>query len=1302
MAVFVDPKSGERFENDAEGAEASAAQYGLVPLAQFEADTRPFLDSALEAGQAVGNTLLRPLEAIGEALPRSRMAEIGERVGDTWSPSSADSRRIAQEHPIASALPLAGELLLPGGALVQGAAGALAGAAETSFQGGAEYGAINPDDLLAAAALGGGLAAAAPVARGVAAGVGAARRGAAKLSDLGSGAVAKALGGKLGQAVTKAAAEEAVETGLKGVGAAVGGAVGGTPGMAVGWVAGRLLNKRFGPKLVDAVTRAAKRGEPVAGMGVKPGVAAAEAAPAAAPKRGWSPWEPFEAPPKPPINPESVTIGTGVGPVFQRAEREMSAGYRNAKAILERRRGQAGNVVLTPDAPEAALEKSLGRWRGRAERIKGDQEAYARVTEQHATLQRQLDDLHVQEEALPPEYAWEEGLFPQYPTAKSLRDAHRDVARRIKDASKAFNAAERASTKLAGRATRDSADTYPIENAVNKYLKAKGIERHDLDDLLQVEGALEMPDDELAKLLIERARAAPRSPVDLSGKSLEDLGVEALDEATDRAATLKGLRESPEFAATGRAPRSFDREGHEKGITIVQDTDGKLVMRDGRHRFSVAREKGSPTIWGTVIDGKTGKQVYRGDIPLGGAPERAVAAADAATVPPKGRAARAAGKLEPLPERDVTPTKWYPDSNRARSEYGDAMYPHREAQRSEAARMRALAREHDLGSVTVGDGPNFSLGDIAKSPMGVVTGLGGVAVAGNVLARAERRARERISSTDLADLDEPERREALRRDGARYREESARAVADTLAEKTDAAVKARAAALGKALESVADANGAQRQFAASMTDPVGRAAHELRMAGDTERADQLDAIADRLTELDVAHEQGAPETHDPGRVLGDLEDAYQLLRAGVQTEAGRATLTELAEGTQRSDLWGAAGERLAQMRVDDDQADAVDILDTSAGLPAWRQNVRANIEAARAQADDWGLWGVDTERLVATLDRVEAALDAGDSLDAEFAAAGIEDHDAGADDGQSGPMGEIMAAVAAETGAEGVDTVLTESLRSAMGDQQRAYRYDEALRSVQRTADLDLRRAARGMVGLGSREAPVAPDASNDAFSEGYPDDLAAFESRRDMIARMAEDPTTLANAMAESYGEMVRTHPDVYAAVTDLVVRATDILTAALPPSLQVSLQSPGGLPPSVDDVRAFARVYMAVTEPSLYLQDLASGQAWPEQSQAFAQMYPDRWQALSQEAMSAAQQRGWAMTPQDKTYLDLTFDVGNTIGGLWSEAGAQAIREANTAMAQRGQEQAQGIKRGSPEAAMPTSATSSLAGGPSNTPVS
>jgi hypothetical protein len=104
------------------------------------------------------------------------------------------------------------------------------------------------------------------------------------------------------------------------------------------------------------------------------------------------------------------------------------------------------------------------------------------------------------------------------------------------------------------------------------------------------------------------------SPVDLTGKSLKELG--AL-ESGFRDDAFKALRSSDEFASTGRVSKDF-KSDHEHGIRLRQGEPGEgrdWYLVDGRHRLTVAREKGRETVWGTVYNAD-GEKVFQGEIPI--------------------------------------------------------------------------------------------------------------------------------------------------------------------------------------------------------------------------------------------------------------------------------------------------------------------------------------------------------------------------------------------------------------------------------------------------------------------------------------------------------------------------------------------------------------------------------------------------------------------------------------------------------------------------------------------------------------
>lgn len=73
--------------------------------------------------------------------------------------------------------------------------------------------------------------------------------------------------------------------------------------------------------------------------------------------------------------------------------------------------------------------------------------------------------------------------------------------------------------------------------------------------------------------------------------------------------------------------------------------------------------------------------------------EPIVDARDVGTVPPKGKQKKADGKVAGKADRDVTPTKLYENSNKARNEYGEKMRPYREAMRASDMRTENLMDE---------------------------------------------------------------------------------------------------------------------------------------------------------------------------------------------------------------------------------------------------------------------------------------------------------------------------------------------------------------------------------------------------------------------------------------------------------------------------------------------------------------------------------------------------------------------------------------------------------------------------------
>lgn len=1187
MPTYVDPQTGEHFDNDAEDADARAAQVGLVPKAQYEADNRPALDTAVDTAKAIGYGALRPLQKLSDVAASALGGEPAMGAQHGIDASSDEARRLAQEHPIASQLPLAAEALLPGGPLVQMAAGTLGSAAESTFEGGGQYGEINPDELLKAAALAGAGAAAAPVIKGAVRGIakgasaavdglyGAGEAAAKKATDLGAG--------KLGGIAAKA--RDA------GVDYAVNAATGGKlPKFVRDPIAGWIKKAVSGHSAEEVAGTGVQRFQQFEGIegGLTPEMLGAKA--------------------QPPIDPESVAMGTGFGPVFQKAEQSASPAMQRARELIERRQGESGHTILGARERHGLAPQAFTSLRAHDEDVLHTRIANLPQSEQlHGTgrdvsketregLTAYADDVWNNDLTPDERSALESYTGPDYQGIRSIQKG--ETPRHLADVGDDYRQAE--SGRLGNHA---------------KHLDA-AVEKLSIDNPT-VHGPL--------------YRGIPATP-------------EMLDE----------VMRHDDFVTSASTSSSY-APGLAYGFTGTKPSNSLLV------KFEHV-EKGAP------LFGEAGM-----------------------------------GESEVLLPRGAK----YRITRRQKTPDGDLVVTVRQTGQASKDDMRELG---SLGSVSfnapagrAGKGPNFSLVDVAKSPIGITTGVAGAIGVGNVLARAERKANESVDFDDLKDLKPDDRQAAIVANGPRYAQQATEQAASALEDKTAAYVAAKDSARKRIGEIAAKPSDAQRAYADVALSAIDSASQSLRGAGDTDAADKLDDVSDHLTETAVAHQQKLPVTHDSGELLSQLDHAYDVLRSRDQLPAdAQSALDELKQGTTRPELWGQAGDMLADLRHADDAVDQHNIADTS-DPDTWRQNLAEHVAGARHQVDVLDKWGVDTEKLTGKLDKLSDALDRGESVAAELSAAGVRSSDQRADPHDQGPAAQIGSAVSQEFGAPvNLDEALAPSMRQALGDQQKAYRYDTALRSVQRGAEVSLKKAARGMAGLGSASENVEPDASNAAFTSGYSDEQAAFEARRSMIEQLGKNPMALADSMASSYGDLVKTHPEVYDQISSMVTRATDILTQAMPPSMLQSIQHPNGLPPSVDDVRAFSRVYMAVTEPDTFLKDLGAGQAWPEQSQAFAKMYPQQWTRLSQEALNAATERGPRLSPQEATYLDITFNVGNNLGGMWSDKGSQAIRDANTARAKSNQEKAKSLGQPKPAATAPNPATAALSAGPSSTPVS
>jgi hypothetical protein len=120
-----------------------------------------------------------------------------------------------------------------------------------------------------------------------------------------------------------------------------------------------------------------------------------------------------------------------------------------------------------------------------------------------------------------------------------------------------------------------------------------------------------------------------KAPVDSEGRAVSLEGVELSDmmkgaDTGMKDESLEFLRNDKRFLETGKGvnPRITDEAlakgnlGHVDGIIIRPKGSGKWALQDGRHRITVAREKGMPEVFGRVLDSQN-RVLYEGMIPVG-------------------------------------------------------------------------------------------------------------------------------------------------------------------------------------------------------------------------------------------------------------------------------------------------------------------------------------------------------------------------------------------------------------------------------------------------------------------------------------------------------------------------------------------------------------------------------------------------------------------------------------------------------------------------------------------------------------
>lgn len=145
----------------------------------------------------------------------------------------------------------------------------------------------------------------------------------------------------------------------------------------------------------------------------------------------------------------------------------------------------------------------------------------------------------------------------------------------------------------------------------------------------------------------------------------------------------------------------------------------------------------------------------------------------------------------------------------------------------------------------------------------------------------------------------------------------------------------------------------------------------------------------------------------------------------------------------------------------------------------------------------------------------------------------------------------------------------------------------------------------------------------------------AAVDDARATLAELQGDPSALVETLASSMGDLPRTHPSVYMALTQKAVGIVSYLSAAAPPRTGQTLIDPEGLPPSTDRSLEFAYKVVGSTMPLQAMSDIARLDVPPEELEAFQQHWPELWEPYRLELVGQTMRRAEGGRPVDAEKL-------------------------------------------------------------------
>lgn len=213
--------------------------------------------------------------------------------------------------------------------------------------------------------------------------------------------------------------------------------------------------------------------------------------------------------------------------------------------------------------------------------------------------------------------------------------------------------------------------------------------------------------------------------------------------------------------------------------------------------------------------------------------------------------------------------------------------------------------------------------------------------------------------------------------------------------------------------------------------------------------------------------------------------------------------------------------------------------------------------------------------------------------------------------------------------------------------------YRDAMRTVTQGGDAVIKQ--RASAALRSRPPQGRPALRAFTGRRSLDD---AVDAARDVLTTYQQNPEALVDRLAESVGELDKTHPSVYMGLVQKAHGIVGYLSQEAPQRVGKTLLDPEGAAPSADRSMDFAYKTVGALMPQQAMSDIARLDAAPEELASFQQNWPELWEPLRAELLGQVQRRFEAGRPVDGEKLR-QLDTLLQMDGQLDPSGSTAVAQ-------------------------------------------